>query len=94
MSIFEIIMLLCFGAAWPFSIYRSYRSESVKGKSLVFLIIVFIGYISGIIHKIINNYDAVVYLYGLNSLMVLADSLLFIRNSTREKTAMRLQSSE
>ena len=93
MSIFEIIMLLCFGAAWPFSIYRSYRSESVKGKSLVFLIIVFTGYISGIIHKIINNYDAVIYLYGINSLMVLADSLLFIRNSIREKAAVRLQSS-
>ena len=24
MSIFEVLMLLCFGAAWPFSIYKSY----------------------------------------------------------------------
>ena len=43
MSIFEIIMLVCFGAAWPFSIYRSYKSRENSGKSIAFLIVVFIG---------------------------------------------------
>jgi uncharacterized membrane protein YbjE (DUF340 family) len=80
MSIFEIIMLICFGAAWPFSIYRSYKSKSVKGKSFSFLLIVFIGYIAGILHKIYFNYDNVIYLYSLNMLMVGIDMLLFLRN--------------
>ena len=44
-------MLICFGAAWPFSIYKSLKSKSTAGKSLIFLIVVEVGYIAGIIHK-------------------------------------------
>ena len=80
MSVFEIMMLLCFGAAWPFSIYKSYTSRSVEGKSLLFLLIVFFGYIAGILHKIFYNMDHVIYLYTLNMLMVGADVLLYLRN--------------
>lgn len=83
MSIFEIIMLLCFGAAWPFSIYKSYQSGSAEGKSLFFLMIVLIGYISGILHKVFYNFDFVVYLYLLNMLMVAIDIFLFMRNKRR-----------
>ena len=79
MSIFEIIMLLCFGAAWPFSIYKAYKSKSVNGKSFIFLLIVFIGYISGILHKMFYNFDNVIYLYILNMLMVGTDMLLYLR---------------
>jgi len=82
MSIFEIVMLVCFGSAWPFSIYRSWKSKSVKGKSLVFLIIVLVGYLSGILHKIIFNYDNVIYLYITNFALVSIDTALFIRNRT------------
>lgn len=32
MSIFEVLMLACFGAAWPFSLVRSYKARSNKGK--------------------------------------------------------------
>ncbi len=81
MSIFEIIMLISFGAAWPFSIYKSYKSKSIAGKSVVFLIVVIIGYIAGILHKIFYQYDNVIYLYVLNLLMVSTDLGLFIRNS-------------
>jgi hypothetical protein len=79
MSIFETIMLLCFGAAWPFSIYKSVKYKKVEGKSLIFMIIVLIGYISGIFHKILYSYDKVIYLYILNSLLVSADIILFLR---------------
>ncbi|ADL12532.1 hypothetical protein [Acetohalobium arabaticum] len=81
MSIFEAIMLLCFGAAWPASIYRSYVSRDNSGKSLWFMVIVLIGYISGVTHKLIYSYDLVIYLYILNGLMVSADILLYYRNS-------------
>ena len=80
MSIFEITMLICFGAAWPASIYRSYVSRTTSGKSLLFLIIIDIGYIAGIIHKISNDRDPVIYLYIVNGIMVFADIMLYWRN--------------
>ncbi|MBN2240151.1 MAG: hypothetical protein JW712_10290 [Dehalococcoidales bacterium] len=80
MSIFEIIMLVCFGAAWPFSIYRSYHSRSNRGKSVIFLFIVLIGYYAGIIHKILNSLDPVIILYAINSVMVFIDIMLYFRN--------------
>ncbi|HHY05960.1 MAG TPA: hypothetical protein GX532_03140 [Clostridia bacterium] len=85
MSIFEIIMLLCFGFAWPFSIYKSYTSRSVEGKSFLFLIVIFVGYLAGILHKIFYYYDNVIYLYIINMTMVTIDMLLYARN-------LRLQS--
>ena len=80
MSIFEIIMLICFGLAWPFSIYKSYKSRDTKGKSVVFLYIVVVGYIAGIIHKLLYSRDGVVFLYLLNSIMVSVDIVLYYRN--------------
>ncbi len=80
MSIFEIIMLLCFGAAWPFAIHKSYTSRSIEGKSFVFLFIVLLGYAAGILHKVFYNYDFVIYLYILNMAMVGIDILLYLRN--------------
>ena len=55
MKIFEFIMLACFGLSWPISVYKSFTSKSTKGKSVVFIIAIIIGYISGILGKIINN---------------------------------------
>lgn len=79
-SVFEIIMLLCFGAAWPFSIYKSYKSKSNGSKSGIFLFVVFAGYMSGILFKVTGNTDGVIILYILNSIMVSADIILFFRN--------------
>ena len=82
-------MLLCFGAAWPFSIYRSYASRTNGGKSLVFLFVVFTGYISGTIHKLRHNHDLVIWLYVLNGFMVLVDILIYFRNNRfREDRAL------
>jgi hypothetical protein len=80
MSIFEIIMLLCFGLAWPFSIYKSWKSRETSGKSVLFLFIVVVGYLAGILHKLLYSRDGVVFLYLLNSLMVSADIALYYRN--------------
>lgn len=80
MSIFEVFMLICFGAAWPFNIIKSIKSKSVSGKSVLFLYVISMGYVFGIIHKIVYNYDFVVFLYALNLLMVLTDLGLYYRN--------------
>ncbi len=85
MSYFEIVMLICFGAAWPFSIYRSWVSRSTRGKSLLFMLIVMCGYVAGMLHKAVFNYDLVIFLYGLNFLMVSVDVFLYFRNRAGEK---------
>jgi hypothetical protein len=85
LSIFEAAMLFCFGFAWPLSIYRSYKSRTNSGKSLSFLCVVFLGYVSGTLHKIIYNFDLIIILYILNGLMVLTDILLYYRNERIQK---------
>lgn len=80
MSIFEIVMLLCFGAAWPFSIHKSIVSGSVTGKSLAFLLIVWFGYLAGILHKIFYHPDVVIVFYAINLTMVSVDTMLYFRN--------------
>ncbi len=85
MSIFEILMLLCFGAAWPVSIYKSIKSKKTGGKSIIFLFIVFTGYVSGILHKLLFSYDLVIVLYIINSIMVAIDIAIFFNNMKLEK---------
>ncbi|MDD5645426.1 MAG: hypothetical protein PHO00_08295 [bacterium] len=82
--IFEAVMLICFGAAWPFSIWKSYSSRKNDGKSLLFLCIVLLGYISGIIYKIAHNYNAVILFFILNAVMVAVDIGIYGRNKRME----------
>lgn len=79
-SPFEAAMLICFGAAWPFSIIKSWTSRTTKGKSLAFLLILIVGYTSGIIHKVVYSFDKVILLYILNFIMVGIDTAIYFRN--------------
>ncbi|MBN1818774.1 MAG: hypothetical protein JW828_15540 [Sedimentisphaerales bacterium] len=88
MSVFEAAMLICFGAAWPVSIYKSWTSRTTAGKSVVFLFIILIGYGSGMIHKCRTHFDPVFFLYLLNALMVLADIALYFRNKRLAATVV------
>ena len=85
MSIYEALMLICFGIGWPISIFKAIRTKKVIGKSPAFMVIVSVGYISGIIHKILVNYDWVVYLYSLNLFMVVFDLFLYYYYQFQEK---------
>jgi len=80
MSVFEIGMLVCFGFAWPISIMKSIKTKSIEGKSLMFMYVIMIGYLFGMTHKIIYNFDFVLVLYGINLLMVFTDIMLYYRN--------------
>ncbi len=73
MSFFEAAMLICFGASWPFAVIKTYKSKSVKGKSRLFLILIILGYICGMINKILNSVDIVFWLYVVNLLLVSTD---------------------
>jgi len=57
-TVLEAIMLICFGVSWPASIYKSYTLKKVTGKSQIFLWLVFVGYIFGLLHKLVNNFVA------------------------------------
>lgn len=81
MSIFEILMLLCFGVSWPLSIAKALRTRVVAGKSPAFMAVVLVGYVSGTLHKLRYDPDAVTALYVLNGLLVATDLILYIRFS-------------
>lgn len=85
LSVFEAGMLLCFGFAWPLSIIRSIKSKSTKGKSILFLFVIGVGYICGIIHKLLYSMDIVLVLYIINAVMVAADTVLYFINRKRER---------
>jgi hypothetical protein len=70
LTVFEAIMLVCFGASWPFAIARTLRTKSVTGASATFHILVLLGYVSGIVHKIHYNMNFVLGFYVLNACMV------------------------
>ena len=80
MSIFEVGMLACFGAAWPMNIWKSLKSRTAAGKSVIFQWAILIGYICGITHKLLYSMDVVLALYILNFLMVSTDTILIYRN--------------
>ena len=92
-EIFEIIMVVSFGASWPFNVVKSYKARTAKGKSLLFLCLIFFGYIAGITSKFLNEgYMAsfatkwyVLVFYFLNLLMVSADLILYVRNCKLDK---------
>ena len=94
-ELFEIIMVVSFGASWPFNVIKSYKARTTKGKSLLFLCLIFFGYIAGIISKFLNeSYMSsfsdkwyVLFFYVLNLIMVGADLILYARNKKLDKEA-------
>jgi len=87
MSPFEALMLICFGVSWPISIAKALRTKKVEGKSPLFMAIICLGYLSGIVHKLLYAFDWVIALYTLNLLMVATDlSLYFYYSHQSEAT--------
>lgn len=78
MSIFEVGMLICFGASWPFMLVKTIKTKETKGQSKRFLCIILLGYIFGSLHKIFYNMDFVFWLYVLNFILVSGELLLVI----------------
>lgn len=80
MSIFEVGMLVCFGFAWPVNIAKAWKSRTAVGQSVLFLAVLDLGYIFGIIHKLLYSRDIVLILYMINFAMVFINICLFFRN--------------
>ena len=85
MSIFEAGMMICFGASWPFQVAKTYKTKQVAGKSILFLWLVELGYVLGMIHKVLYSPDIVFFLYLLNFILVGTDMFLYYIYKDRNK---------
>ena len=92
--VFDIIMVICFGASWPFNIIRSYKARTAKGTSIYFMCLIEVGYIAGIVCKIllmIENHGlswlgyVAFSFYIINLLMVLTGIIIYFRNKKLDK---------
>lgn len=85
-SIFETIMLVCFGLSWPINVMKAYKAKTARGTSLPFILLIFTGYIAGITAKLISgqiNYVLIVYL--LNIVVVSLNIAVYFRNVSLDK---------
>lgn len=89
-QIFEVIMLCCFGASWPFNIAKSIRSRTARGKSHIFEICVIVGYLCGLAGKLLSgNVTYMVVFYLVDILMVATDLVLTLRNQRLDREEER-----
>ena len=81
-EIFEIAMVCLFGASWPLNVAKSYRARTAKGKSVMFLLFIWVGYICGIVAKLTAPAFkwCVLMFYVINLIMVSVDIALYFRN--------------
>ena len=87
-QVLEIAMIVLFGLSWPNNIITSLKNKSTKGKSLAFLMLIDVGYVCGILAKLISGKIIwyVLFFYVLNFVMVTIDLCLFFyyRNEERK----------
>ena len=86
-KIFEALMLLCFGSSWPFAVSKTIKTRSVQGKSILFLFLIFIGYVSGVVYKVTSNFDHVIWIYCLNGTLVFIEIILFFKYQHQNNSA-------
>ena len=92
-SIFETVMLVCFGFSWPLNVIKAYKAKTAKGTSLPFILLIITGYIAGISAKLISgqiNYVLIAYI--LNLAIVSLNVIVYFRNLSLDKR--RLQEME
>ena len=92
-KVLEAIMIILFGISWPFNLAKSIRSKTTKGKSLLFLILIDVGYIAGLTSKFFSETFEwatdwwIFVVYAINFTLVSADLFVYFINRTREKRA-------
>ena len=92
---FETVMIICFGLSWPLSVYKSWKSRTAKGKSILFEIFIWVGYVFGISKNFImfaNGSNSWVFFLGwafyfFNFIMITIDMILYYRNTKLDKAA-------
>ena len=88
----EIAMLCLFGCSWPFNIAKALRTRTAKGKSVVFEVLVIVGYLIGLFGKLYayrqtGTLAYSVWFYMADILMVSVDLVLYCVNARRDRLA-------
>ena len=89
-SIFETVMLVCFGFSWPLNVIKGYKAKTAKGTSLPFILLIITGYIAGISAKLISgqiNYVLIAYI--LNLTIVSLNVIVYFRNVSLDKKRLQ-----
>lgn len=89
-SIFETVMLVCFGFSWPLNVIKAYKAKTAKGTSLPFILLIITGYVAGISAKFITgqiNYVLVAYI--LNLAIVSLNVVVYFRNVSLDKKRVK-----
>jgi len=85
-SIFETLMLVCFGLSWPFNLIKNIKAKSAKAMSLKFLLLIEFGYVCGIAAKFISgNINYVLIVYFFNLAVVGANIAVYFINRQKDK---------
>ncbi len=80
-SVFEIIMLVCFGFSWPMNVIKAVRARTAKNMSLPFILLIISGYIAGITAKLISHQITfVLAVYVINLAIVAVNLAVYFRN--------------
>ena len=89
-GIFEAAMLVCFAASWPFNLRKAFRARTNVGTSILFMPIVLVGYICGVINKLINDdISYVLAFYLLDIALVSTGVLIYIRNKKYDSASSK-----
>ena len=83
-TIFEGIMILCWGISWPAAVIKTYKTKNVEGISILFLWFVFLGYISGLMFKMFEalgsgHINPVTILYIINLVFVGSELVMYYK---------------
>lgn len=85
-SIFESIMLICFGLSWPLNVIKAYKAKTAKGTSLPFILLIITGYIAGITAKLVTNQiNYVLIVYLINLAIVSMNIVVYFRNVSLDR---------
>lgn len=87
-TVCEIVMVICFGASWPFNIIKAYKARTTKGTSLLFMSLIGLGYVGGILGKIFTLLESgltwlqwvAFAFYIINTCMIITGLAIYFRN--------------
>ena len=91
-EILEVVMIVSFGASWPMNVMKSWKARTAKGKSVVFEVLVIVGYLIGLFGKLYayrqtGTLAYSVWFYIADILMVSVDLALYCVNTRRDRAA-------
>lgn len=85
-SALEAMMLVCFGLSWPLNLIKNIKAKTAKSMSLKFIILIVLGYIAGIMAKIISgNINYVLAIYILNLAIVSVNIVVYFINTKKDQ---------